>query len=304
MKEEFDESVVIDTYKSKWLHSKLTGNYKRLQKEKYPLEWLASVIKPLTFIVPKMKGLVSLLGRKPQGVDFYKHYTDEIDLGKFGTKWEGEFKDISERLANKNTCLDNKEILDISGEPGFFASDAKSIAKRIIVTAFADEVAKAMKEKLGLEAYKYDYQEDTLLSIFHRQIFDIIFVRYSIGFCVDLANFIKDCKSVLKKDGLIYISFSPASRAVCARWMFDDYTYLRQYTREYLKNTAHNLGLYSVGEWDDGSYQWDKDKHPVQKIISRYYIDSIFKNCIEHEFKQHNIALLFQNVDESQGQLS
>lgn len=283
------KSIKIDTYKSIWIHDLETGNYERIQKELYPLEFLGNSFAK----IPKLRALTPFLSKKPQGVDFYKYYTHIIENELRG-KWENELEPIQTRLNSLDISLKAKDILDISGEPGFFAHDLQQVAHRVVVTAFAAEVAKAMKDKFSLESYKYDFQTDCLADIFQQQTFDFIFVRYAIGFCTNLPSFLKDCIKILNPNGMIYISYSPASRAVCARWMFDDYTYLRQYTTEYILETAATLGLNHFGDWNEGSYDWDMNLHFISKFFAGFYTSKIFKNMPSREYQQHNHAVLLQ----------
>jgi ubiquinone/menaquinone biosynthesis C-methylase UbiE len=240
-----------------------------------------------------------MLTKKAQGVDFYKYYTKVIESGIQGDrgKWINEFDSLHSRLKqDANLLINQKNILDLSGEPGFFGFDAKKVenGNNVVVTAFAEEVAQAMKDKLDLESYKFDFNNDTLSRLFTGNLFDIIFVRYAIGFCEDLKVFLEDCIRVMEADGYLYISFSPASRGVCARWMFDDYTYLKQYTRDYMIKEAQKAGFTLVKEWDDGSYIWDKNLHTFQKYFSKKYIDTIFVDQPQEEYYQHNIGILLK----------
>lgn len=70
-----------------------------------------------------------------------------------------------------------------------------------------------------------------------KNIYNFILVRYAIGFCEDQNSFVDQCHKLLRDGGIVYISNSPASSAVCTRWMFDDYTYLRQFTSDNLTKT-------------------------------------------------------------------
>ena len=110
----------------------------------------------------------------------------------------------------------------------------------------------------------------------------------------NLNEFVKQCHAILKKKGLIYISFSPASRGVCAISMFDDYTYLRQYTLSFLIKTFSEEKFKKIAEFDEGSNRWDSNIHPVQKILSKLYLGSIFSGIDEQEYFQHNSALIFK----------
>ena len=78
--------------------------------------------------------------------------------------------------------------------------------------------------------------------------------------------------------------------------MFDDYTYLRQYTKEYLVYTAVANGFQCIKEWDDRSYDWDTGLHSVQKIFSLPYTFKLFQDVDANERKQHNVVVLFQRI--------
>lgn len=90
-----------------------------------------------------------------------------------------------------------------------------------MVTAVTKEVADMMADKLLLNTRAYDFNQESLHALIQDQ-YDLGFIRYSIGFCKDLLPFIQSLKKMLVPGGMVYISFSPASRAVMARWMFDD----------------------------------------------------------------------------------
>ena len=82
--------------------------------------------------------------------------------------------------------------------------------------AFAEEIATAISDTLSLPAYKYDFQVDDLTTFCEKGMYDFLFVRYAIGFCENLTRFVDQGRQLLRDDGVIYIAYSPASRAVCA----------------------------------------------------------------------------------------
>ncbi len=285
--------IKIDTYKSIWYEDVRSGNYRRQQKNIYRYERISDLFKPLLQHIPLASKFVMLLGKKGQGVDFYRYYSDIIMSGEKG-KWANQYKTTKEQLGEKGITVANKSLLDISGEPGFFCIDARSEVKQVIVTAFAESVVFAMKKYLELDGYEFDYQRHKIDDLFNKNTFDLVFARYSIGFCEDLSTFFQGIYNILVSEGHFYVSFSPASRAVCARWMFDDYTYLRQYTKEYVVGIAQENCFSLIGEWDEGHYRWDDNINKVQRIFSNSYINStFFKNDIREEM-QYNIALLFR----------
>ena len=282
--------VTFNTYKNLWIKRNDTGCYERYQKKSYPLEWMD--LKILRSI-PKVRGVMSLLGRKPQEVDFYRYYSDVL-LKKNRGKWVNEFENAQNRLQHLGISLKGKSILDISGEPGFFAYDATLVCGSVDVTAFADTVTSSMKTHLNISVETYDFNKDNLAELFKNKKYDFIFIRWAIGFCKDLQGFIAQCRELLVDNGIIYISYSPASRAVCARWMFDDYTYLRQYTKKYLNDEFLNRGFTLVSEYDEGSYFWNKDLYCIQKIIAKFYTKKIFHEADPSELYQHNATVIFR----------
>ncbi|HEY5756700.1 MAG TPA: hypothetical protein VIU34_12805 [Steroidobacter sp.] len=277
---------MISTYKSIWQEDQ-AGNYVRTQRGSYPLEFISHVIPQ----VGRLTGLRNLLGRKAQGVDYYRYYSDIILSGDRG-KWANESGRVLAQLSSLGIETQGKKALDISGEPGFFGKDMSAICD-ITVTAFADNVAQAMADHHKIAAVKYDYQSDQLTSIF-KNGFDVAFNRYSIGFCIDLDSHLQDLSGVMTNGGIFYLTFSPASRAVCARWMFDDYTYLRQYTEKHVVAAAAKAGFKLLGQFDEGSFRWDSDLHPIQQLLSKRYLSSRFFKHDEKEKWQRNVALVFR----------
>lgn len=243
--------------------------------------------------IPKVRGLMSLLGRKPQGISYYMSYLRDIQKFLSGDrqKWVNELSKIEKELEDI-VVLKDKKILDISGEPGFFATDLVKKGNEVLVTAVTKEVADMMADKLLLNTRAYDFNQESLHALIQDQ-YDLVFIRYSIGFCKDLLPFIQSLKKMLVPGGMVYISFSPASRAVMARWMFDDYSYLRQYTTSTMIRSFSNLWFSLLKEIDHGSYFWDEGLPFIQKLFSKPYLKDIFHNANLQEYYQHNVALVF-----------
>ena len=285
--------TIHDTYKSLWIEED-DGCYTRLQKPAYAFE---SLIPKIFFKFPKLKTLAYLLGKKAQGVDAYKYYSkviEEYQKTSSQGKWSGEFSRIHNQISSYISLIKPLDGLDISGEPGFFAVDAlKCNFAKLRVTSYADEVAPSISS-LGLESFKFDFNSNSLLSNTAVNSLDIVFARYCIGFCLNVEKLFFEVASILKNEGFFYISFSPASRAVCARWMFDDYTFLKQWTIRYVKDAAKKPGLNIVDKFNLGIYKWDEKLHPVQKYLSRPYTKNLFIGCSQDELKQRNIAILFK----------
>ena len=293
----------IDTYKSTWFFCGSCGCYSREQKDRYPFEALVSALLPLFRCVPKLNGFLSSLGRKKQGVDFYRYYSAQLASGERGS-WAGQSDMVTTELRGAGLLQDwsGKRVLEISGEPGFFAQDLMQEGADIRVSAFADDVARAMTEHLGVKTLTYDFNTDDIVRKIESEgggPFDYIFVRYSIGFCLDVPALMRSLSSLLTPGGLLYVSFSPASRAVLLRWMFDDYTYLRQYTEAHLTEAAVAAGMLPCARFDEGSFHWNRGPYSLHwslRPFARRYFEAgtFFKTGGEQDVVQWRVALVYR----------
>lgn len=287
---------LLDTYKSIWIHDLSLNNYKRIQKSRYSYDFVERLIPRRISGLPKVRGFRNLLGHKPQGVDFYRYYEDIIS-GESRGKWDGEYDSFVEDLKSFEKDLNPESILDISGEPGFFALDAVANGKEVVVTAFADNVTTAISRNLGLETITYDFQKADLAKQLGERKFDVIACRYAIGFCENLSGFLQEAQHILNENGLVYVSFSPASRGVCARWMFDDYTYLRQWDTSFLIQTFLQMGFVELARIDKGSYDWDSGINIFQKRVAGRFVGDLFQGLADSEKLQQNLVVIFQHFD-------
>lgn len=290
----------IRTYKSDWDRCDSCGCFVRRARPRFPLEGLASRI-PATG-----NGVVAirrLLGKKETGVDYYRYYENVLASGSLG-KWQGEYAAFRERLSSVGLSLGNRRFLDVSGEPGFFAAEAKKDgATDVTVTAFADNVAEAMQKNLQLNAVSYDFNQH-LLSERLNSRFDFIACRYALGFCEHLDPFFGELARTAAPDAHVYISVSSPSLAICSRWMFDDYTYLRQYTVDFIRVAAMKNGFQPMHVFDDGKYRFDAGLHWVQRLLTSVYrgvLSPRLRAGSEYHLYQHNVGLLFRRLDSAGG---
>ena len=294
----------IDTYKSSWFFCEGCGCYSRTQKSHYPFEMLASVFLLLFRYIPKLNGFLQSMGRKKQGVDFYRYYLKQLASGEQGP-WAGQ-SDIVTAELRRAGLLQNwagRKVLEISGEPGFFVQDLMKAGAEVMVSAFAEDVARGMSEHLGVRTFTYDFNTDDILrqvdATTNRGSFDFIFIRHAIGFCEDVPALFQKLRSLLKSGGMLYVSFSPASRAILLRWMFDDYTYLRQYTESHLNEAAAAAGMLQSAHFDEGYFHWDRGPfslHWALRPFARRYFkaNAFFKAGGDKDTVQSRVALIYR----------
>ena len=293
----------IDTYKSTWFLCGGCGCYSRAQKKGYPFERAASILLVPFGRVPKLNGFLQSLGRKKQGVDFYRYYSEQLASGERGP-WAGQSDMVTAELRGAGLLQDwtDQKVLEISGEPGFFAQDLMQSGADVMVSAFADDVSRAMSERLGIKTFTYDFNADDIIrkveATGNVEAFDYIFVRFAIGFCEDVPGLMRKLCSLLKPGCLVYVSFSPASRAVLLRWMFDDYTYLRQYTEVYLNGAANAASMKMRARFDEGFFHWDRGAHSLHwslRSFARRYVEesNFFKGGDTDDAVQRRIALVY-----------
>ena len=292
--------IKLDSYKSKWIIDEY-GNYTRIQKKIYLFEIFSFLLKPLSFI-KKVKILSEIIGKKKQGVDFYENYSsiiknffqNDIRLG-----YETEFQDVMNHidLIGINE-FKNKKILDVSGEPGFFAYDL-SKENEVILTSFNHNVTKTSSEHYkSLSCITYDFNSGKKLSELMNTFgkIDFVFLRYCIGFCLKIDSLFNELSEITKKGSILYITYSRPSRGVVARWMFDDYVYLKLYDIQYLIKEAHKQGFKLICSEEFSKYIWNKGHNFIYSIISKIYTREIFRNVDNSEKFQYNNLLIFKKL--------
>ncbi|MDB5099450.1 MAG: hypothetical protein JWM80_3871 [Cyanobacteria bacterium RYN_339] len=282
--------IAYDTYKHVWYECVACRNWSREKKARYPLEALAA---------SGLRGLGLLAKPNKSDQELYSYYTGvlaEFEASGSRGKWAGELADLAKLLAdNGHELAPGQRILDISGEPGFLAHDARQNGHEVAVTAFVPEVATAIARTLGFPAHAYDFAVGGLPAAVERNDFSWVLSRYGIGYCEDLGQFAREVHAVMASGGHVFVSYSPASHAVPLRWMFDDYAYLRQYTPDYVARTMQGAGLELARIIQMGSYAWDAGLGKPQRLFSAPYSwQRRFQGLPPYACQQHNVGLVFR----------
>lgn len=235
-----------------------------------------------------------VLGRKEQGVDYYRYYRSIIQGGERG-KWAGEYARDSELLRSLGLETRGRTLLDISGEPGFYAVDARHDGViDPVVTAFAGDVATTMREELSVRAFGYDFNSHDLPALVDRK-FGWIAARWCIGFCENLPKFLAEAATISEPGAILFIQYPTPSQGLCYRWMFDDYTYLRLCSEEWVTAEALKAGFSIRARAEGASYHFMHDTSSVPRMIMAAYSRLLSRPTMRsryHEY-QHNLTLVF-----------
>jgi hypothetical protein len=289
-----NSSYEIATYKSIWARCDRCGCFSRRLRKYFPLQWLSAL---LPSGIPRLRALKRLLGKKEVGADYYRYYEDYLARRESGV-WAHEYAQFRKRLQAAGLTIDGSRLLDVSGEPGLFGAQAQQDgAASVTVTALAGNVVAAITKHLGLSAIEYNFNEHRLSELVTEPC-DFIVCRYALGYCENVAEFFAQLRAISAPAGYVYVAFSPPSTGVCSRWMFDDYTYLRQYTLEHVLLAAIRHGFRCERLFDDGSYRYDRSLHPLQKLLTLFYRHVLSRELLAgssyYTQYQHNVAVLLR----------
>ena len=311
-----NEASDIKTYKSIWTSCDNCGNIIRHLRDRFPLEWIPKWIwGPLDgkqkMNPTKMRAKIYYALYNKSDVDtIYDYYLDEtqearggFSLSSTGTKWEGESQSVTNELKEWDVSLKDKNVLEISGGPGYFAKELSPFCKRWVVTEYSQISADKMRDTLGLETIKFDYNSDYLPALID-ETFDIVFLRHGIDFCLDIRKFLMSVKKVIHKDSVIYCSFVQPTLASCLRWSLDEFTFPIMYTPETIQKLFAEEGFVAFGKREQGSRHWiyggymmtggiHWDHLLASPLTIPYYFLNRLKN-INISAREKNIAMIFR----------
>lgn len=185
----------------------------------------------------------------------------------------GELDHLKEKLreCGININMNGKKILDISGEPGLLAKQLEGVAERVLVTGYSQIAVDAMKKQLGIDAIKFDYNQDRLHEVI-KDKFDIVLIRWSINFCLDLKAFAYSLRKLVHDDSIVYISFVPPTLGCCLRWQYDEYTYNILYHPETIARIFTEEGFILYCRNNEVSYHYTKDRNKLKALFTIPYL--------------------------------
>lgn len=300
---------IVDTYKHLWVTCKNCDTVVRERKEKYEYNTpiFRFLIRNFIFGRPFRPNLLPLPDVRQDERHFYDYYNEVAKKGEKGTKWESANDEVIANLEKFGIDVKDKNILDISGGPGFLTKRLQPLGKRVVVTEFSADAVNGMTKALGIEGVKYDYNSDRLSSCLSDK-FDVIIIVYSIGFCNDLQKFVRELKEIMHEKSVVYITYSPPSLGLMIRWQFDEYTYNRCWPIEVMTKCFNDIGMTEANRVDEGDYKYDHNwftsgrnwvsasLYKVHRAIGRKYLAKALADpeVRNKELVQHNVLQVFR----------
>ena len=245
--------VSLNTYKHFAVVCSDCGNVSHFKKEKYLLEYLFP-----RFLAKKMLPQKAFLRLYSDRNDF--EASEFYDTGSFDlmdkTDWrKSELEQVLDQLNLIGFVPDGKRILDISGGPGIVGKELKDLGGDVVVTEYAQSLVSSMAENLDINAVKFDYLNDKILSEVDYEKFDMIMVRSSIIFCPNLDSFVADLEKLLNPDGVIFIESILPTLGEVFWWQQLEYKFPFIYSQETIETCFHKNGFQlSYGYRDYGGY--------------------------------------------------
>jgi hypothetical protein len=286
--------TTIRTYAHDWISCDLCGTIRRVGKAHYPAERLGALVN----VLPAKMRHNLLPDREVQatsGEAYYRYYEDSAKAGVEGTKWAPEFGRLTEFLAGHGVSMKDRDVLDISGGPGFVVKALAGIARRAVVTEFSPAAVTGMVRALNIEAVKYDYASDHLDDLFPALAFDVVLVRNSINFCTDLRQLALELQAITRPQSTVYVSFTPPTLGTCLRWQTDPYTYEMLYQPESMVRAFAEAGFAQIALADEGQFRYDDNLQWMRRVLMLpYRFLASRQSTINHELIQKSIVLLFR----------
>jgi 2-polyprenyl-3-methyl-5-hydroxy-6-metoxy-1,4-benzoquinol methylase len=223
---------VLRTYKHDWIACADCGNLTRTLRGRYLVPSVLPESIGRSIMPAKLADFLYPMSAVRESSDnFYSYYQDTATLAPSQTKYRTETQDLLDELARQGIDLAGRSILDISGGPGFLARDLSTIARRIVVTEYSATAVEGMAQHLGVHAARFDYNTENVADVV-KGPFDVVLIRYSINFCLDLPRFARSLRNIVTPDAIVYVSFVAPTLGFLLRWQHDEYTVNRLYTTE------------------------------------------------------------------------
>lgn len=247
-----EKTFQINTHKHYWVISHETGN---------------------AYSIYKKPNFFRRFFRKKNGGNYniYDYFTDEAHI-----EWTlNEAKNVIKNIFKKyDIPIQGKKILDISGGNGLVADALQKLGAKVILTEVNENGLEYAKNKLNIETYKFDFQDDAIDNVINDK-FDVVLLRAAVMFCLDISKFLEDLKKNLNPGALVIMQYcvSPTLGTII-RTQLDEYNYLVLLQPETLIDIFQKQGfkvLHREDEVDLSPYVYDHDARLDWTLLRIWY---------------------------------
>lgn len=270
------DTFSINTYKHLWQVCNHCGCASSHKKEYHPFVTKFPFALLTSQNIDRKEELISMLFGNQATLEnsnaIYDYFTSDLHIQYSINSVQPFVDDIIKRYEIE---VKDKNILDISGGNGHFINEFKKMGANVSITEFNTKSVEYIKSNLGIDAYHFDFNKDTLSNVIPSKKFDIIFLRAAIMFCNDLKKFLTQLKPLLNPNAkIIYTQSVLPTLGVLMRTQFDEYNYQHLYQPETLVSIHEQMGyslIHTHSDPDQEMYVYDLDKFTLLRdMISEY----------------------------------
>jgi len=215
--------AAFNTYKHIWFICNQCKNGFRNRKEQYLLDYLPSFLIRLFPILSPLRSNPIVLA------DYSKQFDNMATTAHTEAHNKmGVFNNFMDDIINKFSLnLNGKRVLDISGGNGDFISKIKGLGADVAMTEFNEASVSFAKNNYKINAVRFDFNCDCISDLFDKR-FDVVLLRAALMFCLDIDQFLKDLKKIIKPGSYVIVYCShPPTPGIFLRHQVQDYLYLR-----------------------------------------------------------------------------
>jgi 2-polyprenyl-3-methyl-5-hydroxy-6-metoxy-1,4-benzoquinol methylase len=247
-------------------------------------------------------------GEDFSGSDFYSAYASKCE--EIDERGKSEYTQLVDTFEINGLDLKDKVVLDISGGPGYVGKKLSEICKRMIVTEYSGVAAKAMSDVLGIQAIKFDYNNDRLEDVVDTK-FDVVLLRSSIIFCEHLEDLIVSVRNVLNPNGHILVETILPSLGEVFWWQQMEFKFKFIYSQETIEKLFYKHGfslLYGQRDYEDYFSVMKRQRQGLAKklftfafeyplVLAYYWLVRKSRVAIETRLQHSMLAQIWEMSD-------
>lgn len=293
-------TTTVDTYKHAWLACESCGNIVRQPKERYLAEkllpspvstWLGST--DVRYVRTFRRFFTDRrVGANPDAM--YAYYLRDIERGVENTKYKDQLATYTALLRRYGIELAGRDVVDVSGGPGFLVQGLSKVARRAVMTEYDRSIVDVAREKLGIETLHFDFNAHDIAERLSGE-FDFVFIRYAINFCIDVPAFLASLTKRLRPGAHVFVSFVLPTMGACIRWQFDDYAFHVLYNPETMTKMFAEAGFTIVGREEEGSYDYRTGVQALSRVtFPAYELKNRLFSAVGPVLRQDNVIHLYR----------